>query len=206
MADETRKALAPQASESSSVSILSGAHGREGVTLQTVSPGGPDAALPHKDEGSGVPAPSAKPRTISQRKLEANRRNAKKSTGPRSARGKAFSRCNGTKHGLCSQATLFRPDGKPIDPQLQAVWESLREEYGQDAGAHQPPVQAVVVEWSHQRRATELEESYFQNSLDDSTSTVSLRNLQRYLTTSRRGLLKNVGLLRKLAPSMPRTG
>ncbi|MGO9085471.1 MAG: hypothetical protein ACLQBK_09610, partial [Candidatus Sulfotelmatobacter sp.] len=75
--------------------------------------------------------------------------------------------------------------------------------YGQDQGRTDPLVQAVVVEWSHQRRATELEESCFQNSLDDSSSEVSLRNLQRYLTTSRRTLLKNLGLLRKLAPSNP---
>jgi hypothetical protein len=38
--------------------------------------------------------------TISERKLKANRENAKKSTGPRTARGKANSRQNAVKHGL----------------------------------------------------------------------------------------------------------
>jgi len=43
------------------------------------------------------------PRRVSERKLKANRENAKKSTGPRTARGKAFSRRNAVKHGLCAK-------------------------------------------------------------------------------------------------------
>lgn len=46
---------------------------------------------------------AAKPKqfaTISERKLKANRENAKKSTGPRTARGKAFSRWNSVEHGF----------------------------------------------------------------------------------------------------------
>src|SRR5688572_31908180 len=43
-------------------------------------------------------------RVVSQRRLEANRANARKSTGPRTAAGKARSRLNGTRHGL--RATL----------------------------------------------------------------------------------------------------
>jgi hypothetical protein len=37
-------------------------------------------------------------------RLAANRRNALKSTGPRTARGKANSRLNGLRHGMCSPA------------------------------------------------------------------------------------------------------
>jgi hypothetical protein len=40
------------------------------------------------------------PSLISERKQRANRENAKKSTGPRTARGKALSRRNAIKHGL----------------------------------------------------------------------------------------------------------
>jgi hypothetical protein len=39
----------------------------------------------------------------SQRKIEANRRNARRSTGPRSAEGKARSRLNAVSHGLAAQ-------------------------------------------------------------------------------------------------------
>ena len=47
-----------------------------------------------------APTPSAGPSSISQKKLEANRRNARKSTGPASARGRAISSQNGRKHEL----------------------------------------------------------------------------------------------------------
>ncbi|HEV8293690.1 MAG TPA: hypothetical protein VGP94_17275, partial [Tepidisphaeraceae bacterium] len=40
---------------------------------------------------------------ISPRKLAANRRNADKSTGPRTPQGKKQSSQNSLKHGLCSQ-------------------------------------------------------------------------------------------------------
>jgi hypothetical protein len=49
-------------------------------------------------------------RPISTRKLQANRSNAKRSTGPRSERGKAFSRRNALKHGILSCSVDF-PDG-----------------------------------------------------------------------------------------------
>ena len=42
--------------------------------------------------------------TLTPAQLTANRRNAQKSTGPRTARGKAQSRLNGLRHGFCSPA------------------------------------------------------------------------------------------------------
>lgn len=43
-------------------------------------------------------------RSISERKLRANRANAKRSTGPRTKAGKAISRRNALKHGITSRA------------------------------------------------------------------------------------------------------
>lgn len=40
------------------------------------------------------------PRRVSERKLKANRENSKKSTGPRTVRGKAYSRSHAVKHGF----------------------------------------------------------------------------------------------------------
>jgi hypothetical protein len=45
-----------------------------------------------------------KPRVVTPARRAANRRNAQKSTGPRTARGKAQSRLNGLRHGFCSPA------------------------------------------------------------------------------------------------------
>ena len=43
---------------------------------------------------------------VSQKQLEANRRNARKSTGPKTPEGKAIVACNAVKHGLRSEHVL----------------------------------------------------------------------------------------------------
>jgi hypothetical protein len=48
-------------------------------------------------------------RLISERKLRANRANAKRSTGPRTEAGKAVSRRNSLKHGIRSRAIDLAP-------------------------------------------------------------------------------------------------
>ena len=62
-----------------------------------------------------------KPRIMTPARLEANRRNALKSTGPRTACGKAQSRLNSLRHGFCSPTyrqlwlSLFEaPPGYPV--------------------------------------------------------------------------------------------
>src|SRR5476651_1449017 len=67
-------------------------------------------------------------KVISQRKLEANRENAWKSTGPRSAQGKANSRFNAETHGLTSKRLLFDADGNPNDQ--HQLSEALHDEFG----------------------------------------------------------------------------
>lgn len=44
---------------------------------------------------------------VSEKKLAANRRNAQKSTGPRTPSGKAIASMNAVKHGLCSSQPLI---------------------------------------------------------------------------------------------------
>jgi len=51
-------------------------------------------------------------RPISERKLQANRANAKRSTGPRTEAGKAASRRNALKHGILSRVVDL-PSGIP---------------------------------------------------------------------------------------------
>ncbi len=87
-----------------------------------------------KDSGAGTNG-SAKSRpnqltTISERKLKANRENARKSTGPKTLRGKAYSRGNALKHGLfCTPITDFealREDPQKYEEMLNGLWDQYQ--------------------------------------------------------------------------------
>lgn len=106
----------------------------------------------------------------SQKKIEANRRNASRSTGPRSAEGKARSRLNAVSHGLAAQlssvigaediariADLVAPPdaGEPLKA---AAWRlaqgevlldrcrTARAAIAADAGASAEPDPAVIAD------------------------------------------------------------
>ena len=49
-----------------------------------------------------------KPMAVTPAKIEANRRNAQKSTGPKSAAGKAVAKLNALKHGVLAQTVVVR--------------------------------------------------------------------------------------------------
>jgi hypothetical protein len=61
-----------------------------------------------------------------QRQIRANRRNAKKSTGPKTARGRAVVRWNGLKHGLNAR-TLILPGENRAD--FKALLHALEAEH-----------------------------------------------------------------------------
>lgn len=72
-----------------------------------------------------------KKKPISERQLTANRRNAQKSTGPRTAEGRAVSKMNALKHGILSTevlvAELARPESRREFLALQRrFWEDLQ--------------------------------------------------------------------------------
>jgi hypothetical protein len=76
-----------------------------------------------------------KSRVMTPARWAANRRNALKSTGPRTARGKAASKLNGLRHGHCSPvyrqfwlALLEAPPGTPVATTVLTL--STREETG----------------------------------------------------------------------------
>jgi hypothetical protein len=63
---------------------------------------------------------------ISQKQLDANRRNALKSTGPRTPQGKAAVRLNALKHGLHAQELVISPEEQAeYDRNLDAFLDDL---------------------------------------------------------------------------------
>jgi len=86
MADENRNALTPRNSEGNPASTLSDANRTEPATGGTSILSGHDERRRQKEQRAEEPVQAAaRPGMISERKLQANRTNAKKSTGPRTA-------------------------------------------------------------------------------------------------------------------------
>ena len=68
--------------------------------------------------------PKKKP---SKQKIAANRRNAKQGTGPKTQRGKSFSRLNAVTHGVFAQQAILLPGERPTD--LTALRRAYRDQY-----------------------------------------------------------------------------
>jgi len=92
-------------------------------------------------------------RTSSQRKAEANRRNASKSTGPRTARGKAWSRLNALKHGiLASQVVITTIEGRDARRMFEATVAGLAQDFQPVGTYEQLLVQEIAACFWRQRR------------------------------------------------------
>lgn len=66
----------------------------------------------------------------SSRRIEANRQNASKSTGPRTQMGKRMVARNALKHGFFSKCLLIpHPDGKEDASEYQGFYAALRQHY-----------------------------------------------------------------------------
>jgi hypothetical protein len=151
-----------------------------------------------KVDGSETSQPK---KPISEARLRANRQNAQKSTGPKTARGKAYSRRNAVKHGLLSKQVLFSDDGKPINEELLELAERLHEKYGEGDVRTDLLVEGLVVEYWRQRQAMVVERHCFRESADFHFGRQgNMPNVQRYFTASQRALLKNLALLDELPP------
>ena len=68
------------------------------------------------------------------RQIEANRRNAGRSTGPTSEAGKARSRANATKHGMAGASAVVEPGLSAAFQERRARWAAEQQPVGEAAG------------------------------------------------------------------------
>ncbi len=133
--------------------------------------------------------------TATRAQIEANRRNAKKSTGPRTNEGKAAVHLNALRHGLCSHIPLMHHEA---EDETIPLLEALRDE-NQPVGANEEILVYQMAEHFYfQRRAGLLlaEELNYRDDGDKVLGDLSL--LLRYHTTACRGFSKALADLRKL--------
>lgn len=112
----------------------------------------------------------AEKRSISTRKIEANRRNALKSTGPKSLRGKANSARNAIKHGLFSRPMMdFFSHGEDAT-EYEKLLSGFFADYQPVGTTEELEVERIVICWWKLKRAWRYE---------NATNRVALRNFGR---------------------------
>jgi hypothetical protein len=101
---------------------------------------------------SDVPATNPSPPT-SERKAASNKRNASKSTGPKTAQGKSWSRLNALKHGiLASQTVLTTVEGREERAAFEQLVDGLAHDFAPVGTFEQVLVQQVAACLWRQRR------------------------------------------------------
>ena len=99
----------------------------------------------------------------SYRQIEANRRNALKSTGPKSEEGKQASRCNALRHGLTAETVIGSledaEDYKAFEAAITADYDA------QSAVERELVLQLASILW-RLRRATTMETGLFEIQAD----------------------------------------
>ncbi len=88
--------------------------------------------------------PELKP--IFPQKLEANRRNALNSTGPRTAEGKANVRLNAVKHGFFAKQIVLSSQAMGEDPEeFESLLKNLRRHYQPADAGEEMQVEIIAV-------------------------------------------------------------
>ncbi len=136
----------------------------------------------------------------SQRQIAANRANARRSTGPKSAGGKAVVALNSMKHGLLSQNVLVRNEN---EADLIAFGKSLRAEMAPVGELELLLVDRIVSTAWRLRRLVAVEAALFDNEEEpravfNNYGREKMSVLSRYETTLERGLYKALHELQRL--------
>jgi len=103
------------------------------------------------------PAANNKAAAVSLRKVAANRQNALKSTGPRTARGKAFSRRNAWKHGLFARELDDFVMNREDPSEYRELLDGLREQFRSVGSAEELEVERIAQCWWRLKRACRYE-------------------------------------------------
>jgi hypothetical protein len=103
----------------------------------------------------------------SLKQIEANRRNALKSTGPATAEGKQRSRCNAVRHGLTAETVIAVLENSE---DYEAFEAAVISDYNAETAAERELVLRLASVLWRLRRATGMETAIFDSVTEDSRS------------------------------------
>ncbi len=137
-------------------------------------------------------------KTVSPRKLQANRENAKKSTGPKTPQGKRYSSFNAIKHRLQAKKVMFAPDGKLLNEGLQRLFETLHDRYSTGEVADELLIELAITDYWRLQKGLEYELKDLTPRGDQFYPRGCMPTLLRYMTANRRAFDKSLQMLRQL--------
>jgi hypothetical protein len=104
-------------------------------------------------------------------KVEANKKNAAKSTGPKTEAGKAIVRLNALKHGLLSKELIIRAgDGKEDEKAFDFMLQDLCEELSPEGTIEEMLVERIAACYWRLRRSAKFEVGMLGAKLDNAIS------------------------------------
>jgi hypothetical protein len=114
--------------------------------------------------GAILKLPAPRPRSEAQK--EASRRNGKKSRGPRSMRGKAFSSMNALTHGVFAREAVLRtPLADESRDEFERMLERIRESFAPQDGFERMLVEKMVLALWRIRRLRRYERALAEEDL-----------------------------------------
>jgi hypothetical protein len=134
-------------------------------------------------------------KTTSSRRIEANRRNAQHSTGPKTDEGKATSSQNAIRHGIFV-TKLLNGAATETASEIQELAAGLREHYKPDGIMEEILVQKIVVETARYSRVLGFEQP--ESGYNRMYFLVCLDKIMRYTTSTSRSLYRAIEELERL--------
>jgi hypothetical protein len=114
---------------------------------------------------------------ISEKRLQANRANAKRSTGPRTERGKAVSRRNALKHGILSRTLgMLSGEAESLHSAVSSMTSALRPQ----TSRQKQLLEEIAQTWWRLKRVVKLEHD--SNARGKFPRNTSSRLMYRYET------------------------
>jgi hypothetical protein len=135
---------------------------------------------PAQDLSNSPPAEQhiTRKRPVSDRKVQANRRNALRSTGPTTARGKRNVSRNAIKHGIFAREVVIAAgEGEENLKEFHDLVEKLREDYEPVGVVEESLVETIATCWWRKARVLRAENGEICKRLDAAVMDQRLRNL-----------------------------